>query len=675
MYKMSNGNLNIKNKFQRDKKQLIADVILWIIMCIIYIAFWKQNLMYLRHRFIPSRIVIITFLFIVGSIGILIKDKIPQKYNTIASFLFAILSVPYHFVLLEYTAHHRILDFSINKIMANLIIISIIVLIIFAITNSFKASIIGINIISVVFGLVYYYVIKFRGTAVLAVDIFSATTAANVAGNYNYRMSYRCYLFVILTYVLSIYVLKLDRHNLFNGKKRLISVGIAILAVVCGFSLFIQSSRFDNSLKIKMFKPQESYRKYGDYLTFTHSIRYIKGHKPEGYSEDKVEQISAQYPGIKGNGKNPNIIMIMNEALADFSSISDIETNEDYMPYLHSLQNGAENTVKGDLFVSIFGGGTSKTEYEVLTSNSMAFMPKGSTPYVTYINRKTSSLATTLRAQGYGGMVAMHPYKGSGYKRNKVYPFLGFDKFYDLPEFNNAKVIRNHVSDEGNFDKIIEVYEQNRKKDKKPFFLFDVTMQNHSSYDRKWDNLSDDISTIKDYGDDVNIYLNLVKASDDAFKKLVEYFLNVDEPTMIIMFGDHQPKLNNHFYENVEKGFSLGDEYKMFEKYNTPFVIWANYDIEEQTDVKISANYMGTMVDELAGNSMSGYQQMVNEIRKDIPIITAGGYIGADGKYYHTFDKSSPYYDKIMDYCYSEYNNVFDKKHLVDEFFKINDNK
>lgn len=672
MYKMSNGNLNIKNKFQRDKKQLIADVILWIIMCIIYIAFWKQNLMYLRHRFIPSRIVIITFLFIVGSIGILIKDKIPQKYNTIASFLFVILSVPYNFVMLEYTSHHRILDFSINKIMANLIIISIIVLIIFAITNSFKGAIIGINIISVVFGLVYYYVIKFRGTAVLAVDIFSATTAANVAGNYNYRMSYRCYLFVILTYVLSIYVLKLDRHNLFKEKKRLISVGIAILAVVCGFSLFIQSSRFDNSLKIKMFKPQESYRKYGDYLTFTHSIRYIKGHKPEGYSEDKVEQISAQYPGIKGNGKKPNIIMIMNEALADFSSISDIETNEDYMPFIHGL---TENTVKGDLFVSIFGGGTSKTEYEALTSNSMAFMPKGSTPYVTYINRKTSSLATTLRAQGYGGMVAMHPYKGSGYKRNKVYPFLGFDKFYDLPEFNNAKVIRNHVSDEGNFDKIIEVYEQNRKKDKKPFFLFDVTMQNHSSYDRKWDNLSDDISTIKDYGDDVNIYLNLVKASDDAFKKLVEYFSNVDEPAMIIMFGDHQPKLNNHFYENVEKGFSLGDEYKMFEKYNTPFVIWANYDIEEQTDVKISANYMGTMVDELAGNSMSGYQQMVNEIRKDIPIITARGYIGADGKYYHTFDKSSPYYDKIMDYCYSEYNNVFDKKHLVDEFFKINDNK
>lgn len=672
MYKMSNGNLNIKNKFQRDKKQLIADVILWIIMCIIYIAFWKQNLMYLRHRFIPSRIVIITFLFIVGSIGILIKDKIPQKYNTIASFLFVILSVPYNFVMLEYTSHHRIWDFSINKIMANLIIISILVLIIFAITNSFKASIIGINIISVVFGLVYYYVIKFRGTAVLAVDIFSATTAANVAGNYNYRMSYRCYLFVILTYVLSIYVLKLDRHNLFKGKKRLISVGIAILAVVCGFSLFIQSSRFDDSLKIKMFKPQESYRKYGDYLTFTHSIRYIKGHKPEGYSEDKVEQISAQYPGIKGNGKKPNIIMIMNEALADFSSISDIETNEDYMPFIHGL---TENTVKGDLFVSIFGGGTSKTEYEALTSNSMAFMPKGSTPYVTYINRKTSSLATTLRAQGYGGMVAMHPYKGSGYKRNKVYPLLGFDKFYDLPEFNNAKVIRNHVSDEGNFDKIIEVYEQNRKKDKKPFFLFDVTMQNHSSYDRKWDNLSDDISTIKDYGDDVNIYLNLVKESDEAFKKLVEYFSNVDEPTMIIMFGDHQPKLNNHFYENVEKGFSLGDEYKMFEKYNTPFVIWANYDIEEQTDVKISANYMGTMVDELAGNSMSGYQQMVNEIRKDIPIITAGGYIGADGKYYHTFDKSSPYYDKIMDYCYSEYNNVFDKKHLVDEFFKINDNK
>ena len=124
----------------------------------------------------PSRIIVITMLFIIGSIGLFIKDKIPQRFNIIASFIFA---------------------------------------------------------------LVYYYVIKFRGTAVLAVDIFLATTAANVAGNYNYRMSYRCYLFVILAYVLSIYVLKLDKHSLFKGKKRCISVAIALLSVICGFSLFI----------------------------------------------------------------------------------------------------------------------------------------------------------------------------------------------------------------------------------------------------------------------------------------------------------------------------------------------------------------------------------------------------------------------------------------------------
>ena len=167
-----------------------------------------------------------------------------------------------------------------------------------------------------------------------------------MAGNYNYRMSYRCYLFVILTYVLSIYVLKLDRHNLFKEKKRLISVGIAILAVVCGFSLFIQSSRFDNSLKIKMFKPQESYRKYGDYLTFTHSIRYIKGHKPEGYSEDKVEQIE-----VEVNPENPE----MGKRTVEFSRELYIEEDdfmEDAPKKYFRLSPGREVRLKSAYYVT-----------------------------------------------------------------------------------------------------------------------------------------------------------------------------------------------------------------------------------------------------------------------------------------------------------------------------------
>ena len=66
----------------------------------------------------------------------------------------------------------------------------------------------------------------------------------------------------------------------------------------------------------------------------------------------------------------------------------DFETNEDYMPFLHSLE-GKENTITGDLLVSTFGGGTATTEFEVLTGDTAAFLPYGSSPYQMYVKRET----------------------------------------------------------------------------------------------------------------------------------------------------------------------------------------------------------------------------------------------------------------------------------------------
>ena len=94
------------------------------------------------------------------------------------------------------------------------------------------------------------------------------------------------------------------------------------------------------------------------------------------------------------------------------------------------------------MFVSVFAGGTASTEFEALTSNSMAYIPNGITAYTTYINSPMTSLASTLKAQGYGGIIAMHPYKGTGYKRNKVYPLLGFNKFLTMDDFAEDTKIR-----------------------------------------------------------------------------------------------------------------------------------------------------------------------------------------------------------------------------------------
>lgn len=114
---------------------------------------------------------------------------------------------------------------------------------------------------------------------------------------------------------------------------------------------------------------------YSEWYYFCRTAENAVVKKPAGYSETVLEQAAQAYAGRSG-AVQPNIIMIMNESFADLKSIGDFETNEDYMPFIHSLAE-AENTISGDLLVSTFGGGTATTEFEVLTGDTMAFLPFG----------------------------------------------------------------------------------------------------------------------------------------------------------------------------------------------------------------------------------------------------------------------------------------------------------
>ena len=90
----------------------------------------------------------------------------------------------------------------------------------------------------------------------------------------------------------------------------------------------------------------------------------------------------------------------MNESFSDLNVLGDFTTNEDYMPYLHSLQNGAENTVTGYLNVSVCGGNTANTEFEFLTGNSMAFLPQGKYSVSAVHYERTPALPAYLASLG-----------------------------------------------------------------------------------------------------------------------------------------------------------------------------------------------------------------------------------------------------------------------------------
>ena len=328
------------------------------------------------------------------------------------------------------------------------------------------------------------------------------------------------------------------------------------------------------------------------------------------------------------------------------------------MSYFKSLK---KNTIRGNTYVSVFGGQTPNSEWEFLTNNSMAFMPYMTVPYQQYIRKPSYSLATILKEQGYTA-TAIHPWYGSGYRRNAIYPLLGFDSFESIETLDNLEYSRVYPTDLSVYKKIINQFEN--KNDNEKLFNFTVTMQNHSAYD-----LPNYTSTVflEDIEDCIRVeqYLSLLKESDEALEYLINYFENYEEKTIILFFGDHQPPyLEEKFWETIIE--NPEDETT---KYITPFILWANYDIKEQYIDKTSLNYLSILLLETAQLKASPYMDFLKEIQKEIPVITGNGYISSDGNYY-TYEQETNYLESLNKYQLIQYNNVFDNKNRISEFFK-----
>lgn len=545
----------------------------------------------------------------------------------------------------------------------------------FALTGSMRFSGCFLCIFSIIFSLTNYFTTTFRGIPILASDLTIMGTAMNVVGNYKYSLDLTRTITLLGLIAWCILLFRVKRLRLPKGKKRI----SAILgsAVICFASFWIMiytpvMTVTPMHVTVNTFRPIKSYRKNGCVLTFMRSIQLMIIHKPDGYSANAAEEIAAPYRGetSSGNAKTPNVIAIMDEAFADLQAVGDFRTSEDVMPFYHSL---TKNTVKGFSYVSVFGGQTANTEFEFLTGLSKAFVPASATPYQLYIKSLLPGLTTHLGNQDYQGMLAFHPFRANGYNRDHVYPNLGFSDFISLKDLDvsASDKIRNFVSDAADFQVIIDQYEQAKKKSNAPFYLFNVTMQNHSGYDQDFDNLDMPIS-IEEKCDDPELkrYLNLIHHSDTALKSLIEYFSKQKDPTVIVFFGDHEPGLSNEVYskilgKNVEK---LSAEENM-NLYKTPFLIWANYDIEEQENVNISMNYLSTLMLESTGMKLSPFNQFLLDIHKQIPVLTTNGYFGEDGSYYSLKDESSPYYESLRKYQILQYNDLFDKKKRIENFF------
>ncbi|MDG2764779.1 LTA synthase family protein, partial [Vibrio parahaemolyticus] len=192
-----------------------------------------------------------------------------------------------------------------------------------------------------------------------------------------------------------------------------------------------------------------------------------------------------------------------------------------------------EESYHGNLITDVFGGGTIETERSFLT---------GYHNHPRYY-KDTNSFGWYLNEQGYY-TEAMHPIYGWFYNRRNVNEYLGFQNF-DYYENKYSKISEYFFMDYNFFDFIIEGYENSTK----PYFNFSVTYQNHGPYSDEYKEGNDIIEFKEGYDrkafNIVNNYLSGIKRTDAAIEKLIEYFRNQEEPTIVVLFGDHKPWLGN----------------------------------------------------------------------------------------------------------------------------------
>lgn len=486
-----------------------------------------------------------------------------------------------------------------------------------------------------IIGVGNYFVVMFRSNPIVPWDIYSFETAMSVADNYVFSVDWA------LAEHIAMFILMLIvgvRTNIRLNKKILrpiLTVAMCIPAYFYISYLWQDNLERNTGLNDTLFNAKYMHSKDGFFVSFILDIHFLQIEEPKNYSDEYALSLlnEQEVEKVETPEELPDIIAIMDETFSDPAVLGEFETNKDYMPFVHSILRGeVANTISGYTDVSVLGGNTANSEFEFLTGNSMAFFPNGSVPYLQYIRDGISTIVPQLEEYGYT-TYGTHPYRAKGWNREFIYDLMGFDYRYFQGSFPFEDKFRNYVSDEADFKSILEW----RNNTEGPFFMFNVTMQNHSNYGGDFDNFDPQIvAKFKNtYSNKyLNKYLSLMYETDQDVASLLSELSQSDRKTIVVFWGDHQP--NDYVVRPIYKEYGLDFDNQTYEqqqqRQKTPFFIWANYDIQEQTNVEISLNYLNILLFETAGLQLDEYQTFRKNLwQGQIPMMNAVGYRNDDG--------------------------------------------
>ena len=508
-------------------------------------------------------------------------------------------------------------------------------------------------------GLAQFFVARFKGAPILPNDLLVLGTAAAVSGTYTYSVDSHvvqgltCAVLAMAPCALVAPSRIRDRYEL-AGNVGGNLLGAFMVASCLWAGLTVPDYFEDLGVKMQYWTPLPYYKWQGFLPTFVAVAQDIPVEKPQGYTPEGAAEVESEYVAAYDAGRGssasraaaeqqfssmrPSIVCIMNETFADLSYLYDgLGVGYEGPAFYRQLQSSALST--GSLAVSVRGAGTCNTEFEFLTGSPLAYVGDGKYPYSLYSLTDVSSLPRQLAELGYE-TTAMHPNLATNWSRDKVYPALGFDEFLDIEDFEGAPGFHSGVTDGATYDKVLEIL----RSSSEPQFIFDVTMQNHSSYAQR--NIPAEQLrgyTIpgldSDLSGNVNEYLACIDASDRDLQAFIEELSQLERPVIVVFFGDHQPNFADTLVEALYPAETAFQQ--AVRSYPTTYSIWANYDVAGSvpgTWQSASPADLASMALEIAGAPLTDYEKTQLVARESMPALSLVGLQTADGTWHETDD-------------------------------------
>lgn len=459
-----------------------------------------------------------------------------------------------------------------------------------------------IMLVWLIFGIVNAIVLRYRMTPFSAEDFSMIPSLLRIAKNYLTPVLIAVIIAAAAGVIALIVFMWLrvskagyeGRFLMILGKTSIIMVGAVIMTRMC-INAGLISNEFENLAS--------AYDRYGFAYCFVTSIVDVGISRPDGYSQEMMNAIAENirtYETIGDEGQQdedgdqtaselytdlqPNIIMIQLESFFDPLYLKGFRYSQDPIPCFRQLREDFES---GFLTVPVVGAGTSNTEFEILTGMSTDYFGAGEYPYNTILTeRSVEALPQILRQYGYIS-TAIHNNTGTFYNRDTVFSGMGFDAFipseymYDLEPTPN-----NWVKDKVLTQIMLDVLQGSSKRD----FIYTITVQSHGRYPQERV-LSEEERVIRvtPVGGEISVdaleyYVNQIHEVDQMVEALTAALSSFEEPTVLVMYGDHLPALG-FGAENLKNG----------DLYETEYVIWNNFGMTWE-DEDIESEQIGTRI-------------------------------------------------------------------------------